>query len=330
MKKIVSLLLIVFMAAALLPACTGPAGNTGGGLKIVSTIFPGYDWVKNIIEGADGGTELILLADSGIDMHSFQPTVDDVITISTCDVFIYVGGESDEWADDALSNAKNKNMTVINMLDVLGDAAKTEEIVEGMEEEEHEHGHDHLGDGAGGEAEYDEHVWLSLRNAAVICSRISSELCRIDPGNSDRYKANTEKYLARLSELDGEYKKAVNGAAVRTLLFGDRFPFRYLTDDYGLDYYAAFAGCSAETEASFETVIFLTGKIDELGLRNIIVTESSDGKLAGTVRDSTSTRDQTVLAMDSMQSTTSADIEKGATYTGIMESNLRILKMALG
>ncbi|MBO4914286.1 MAG: zinc ABC transporter substrate-binding protein, partial [Oscillospiraceae bacterium] len=268
--------------------------------------------------------ELTMLLDSGADLHSYQPTADDMIKLSSCDVFIYVGGESDEWVEDALESAVNKNMLVIDLLDVLGDAVKEEELVEGMQGEEEEES----GEGEE-EVEYDEHVWLSLKNAAVLCDAIAGALAKLDAANADVYAANKDAYVAKLNALDAQYAAAVSAAKVRTLLFGDRFPFRYLADDYGLDYYAAFVGCSAETEASFETIVFLSGKVDELGLNTVLTIESGDGKIARTIVENTAAKSAQVLKMDSMQSTTAQNIADGATYLGAMEYNLAVLKQAL-
>ena len=224
-------------------------------------------------------------------------------------------------------------MAVINLLEALGDDVKEEEVKEGMQEDEHEHDedddhededHDHEE-----ETEYDEHVWLSLKNAAKLCGYIAGKLGEIDPDNKGAYTANVNAYVEKLNALDGKYKEAVNAGNTKTLLFGDRFPFRYLTDDYGLDYYAAFVGCSAESEASFETIMFLANKVDELGLKAIIQIESADGRIAGTIKDTTNTKDQTILTLDSMQSTTAADVKNGASYLSIMEKNLAVLKDAL-
>jgi zinc transport system substrate-binding protein len=246
-------------------------------------------------------------------------------------MFIYVGGESDEWVEDALKEATNKDMTVINLLEVLGDSAKEEEMVEGMQESEHEHEgeeadeHEH----EEGEAEYDEHVWLSLRNAATLTDSISKELQRIDAANASVYKINSDTYIKKLNELDEQYSDSVSASNVKTLLFGDRFPFRYLTDDYGLTYYAAFVGCSAETEASFETITFLAGKVDELSLHAVLTIEGNDHRIAETIVQNTAGKDQQILTMDSMQSTTSKDVEGGTTYLSVMEKNLSVLKEAL-
>ncbi|HHV10429.1 MAG TPA: zinc ABC transporter substrate-binding protein [Clostridiales bacterium] len=296
-------------------------------LSIVCTVFPQYDWVREILgdrEKASGNAELTLLLDNGVDLHSYQPTAEDIARIATCDLFIYVGGESDGWVADALAEATNKDMKVINMMEVLGDGIKEEEVVEGMEAEEEEGE-----EGEEAEAEYDEHVWLSLKNAEVICKAISGALSEIDTENKALYEKNLAAYTGKLEALDEDYQKAVDGAARTTLLFGDRFPFRYLVDNYGLDYYAAFVGCSAETEASFETIVFLAGKTDELSLPAVCVLESSDQSIAKTIINNTKNKGQKILVMDSMQSVTSEDVAKGATYLSIMEENLEVLKEAL-
>ena len=299
-------------------------------LKVVTTIFPEYDWTREII-GDTNSAELTLLLGNGVDLHSYQPSIQDIAKISTADIFIYVGGESDGWVKDALKNAKNKNMKVINLLETLGDKVKAEEVKEGMQaekEEEHEHHHHHHDDDED-EIEYDEHVWLSLRNAKILSAEIATALCEKDAANAATYKANLANYSARLDALDVKYAAAVKAAGKKTILFGDRFPFRYLVDDYGLDYYAAFVGCSAETEASFETVIFLAKKVDELGLNSVLIIESGDGKIARTIIQNTKKKNAKVLTLDSIQSTTSKQAASGTTYLSIMEANLAILSEAL-
>jgi zinc transport system substrate-binding protein len=292
-------------------------------IKIVTTIFPEYDWVRNIVGAENETIEVDLLVDSGADLHSFQPTAEDILKISTCDLFVYVGGESDEWVHDVLRDAMNKDMKVVNLLESLGDSAKQEEVIEGMQEEEHEHEEEHE------EGEYDEHVWLSLRNASKLVKVISEAIVSVDPDNKNIYEENTVAYLEKIEALDKEYQEVTEKAKVKTLLFADRFPFRYMVDDYGLNYYAAFVGCSAETEASFETMSFLTNKVDELGLSSIMTIESSDQKIAKTVKENSKTKDQQILTMDSMQSVTAKNIADGTTYLSIMEENLAVLKDAL-
>ena len=522
MKKMIPLFLVLTMVVGLLAGCGKKnAAETGESdsnkLSVVTTIFPEYDWVKEILGDKAESTDLTMLLDNGVDLHSYQPTADDIVKISDCDLFIYVGGESDGWVEDALKEATNKDMKVIDLLEVLGDSVKTEETVEGMQETEHAHDHskevstfeDHevqdrsLSDWAGSwqsaypfaldgtlddafaamaeegemtadeyktyyqkgyktditnidiagdhiaftyedgkkagsdykyigyyiqnwstgtkaamyrfkaedkdsgapvyiefndhmiepaatehfhirmsnesfdaivdpenswptffpadmtgeeicehmeghdhdedeyheheegeehehEEEKDEHVWLSLKNAEVLVNAISKSLQELDPDNKDTYATNAAAYIEKLSALDGEYQAAVDAATYKTVLFGDRFPFRYLVDDYGLSYYAAFVGCSAETEASFETVSFLAKKVDELKLPCVLTIEGAQHKISETIVQNTAEKNQKVLTMDSMQSTTSKDVANGTTYLSVMEKNLSVLKEALG
>ena len=557
LKKIIAGLTIVLALTTSVFAKAKKADKNNGKLKVVTTIFPEYDWAREILGDKASNVELTLLLGNGVDLHSYQPSIQDIAKISTADIFIYVGGESDGWVKDALKNAKNKNMKVINLMETLGDKVKAEEVKEGMqaeEEEEHEHhhhheeaeeGHHHHHDdaeeaahhhhsvefkdsdvkdrslsefqgewtsayvyykegaldsaieftanqepktdlaalrkcydqglktsidyinvkgsnvsftsngktteakyvyagyrivqySAGNrgvryffevkgkangcpkyigfndhmiaptkpehyhfyssnisiddmcaesdnwptyfpknyskdevskafagynpmahmsaaadhdhdhdhhheaeehhhhhhhddeeEVEYDEHVWLSLRNTKVLCAEIASALCEKDAANAAAYKANLAAYTARLDALDSKYAATVKAGSKNTILFGDRFPFRYLVDDYNLDYYAAFVGCSAETEASFETVIFLAKKVDELGLNAVLKIESGDGKIARTIVDNTKKKNAKVLTLDSIQSTTAKQAKAGTTYLSIMEGNLKVLEEAL-
>ncbi|MBO4854106.1 MAG: zinc ABC transporter substrate-binding protein [Oscillospiraceae bacterium] len=310
MKRIMMAALCVLLLLTVVAGC-GEKTQPGGKLRIVATVFPVYDWVRQIVGEGSEQVELTLLLDNGTDLHSYQPTVDDMVEIARADVFIYVGGPSDDWVTNALKTSDKPDRIVINLLDVLGDEVKEEELAEGMTPE----------DGEG--AEYDEHVWLSLRNAALFCGYIAGKLGEVDPDRAGVYQANADGYMQKLNELDARYRAAVEASSVKTLLFADRFPFRYLVDDYGLTYYAAFAGCSAETEASFETVVFLAEKADELGLRCIMQTESADGSLADTIRRNTAAKDQKVLVLNSLQS------GQGETYLSVMESNLAVLREAL-
>ncbi|MBQ1351280.1 MAG: zinc ABC transporter substrate-binding protein [Oscillospiraceae bacterium] len=324
MKKYLSL----FIAAILLVGCLAGCGldnsqtaADNGKIQIVTTIFPVYDWVMSVLGENPAGAEVTMLLDNGVDLHSYQPTADDILKISTCDLFLYIGGESDEWVDSALQEAENKDMIVINLLDVLGSSAKEEEVVEGMQEEAPEAEPE--------EAEYDEHVWLSLKNAYILIQKISGAIQTIDQDNADVYEKNTLAYLEKLDALDAEYQAAVDAASFHTLLFGDRFPFRYLADDYRLDYYAAFVGCSAETEASFETITFLARKVDELSLPAVMTIEGTDHRIAETIVQNTQSKNQQILTLNSMQSTTAKDVQNGTTYLSVMESNLSVLKDAL-
>lgn len=319
-------------------------------LSVVCTIFPEYDWVKEIIAGKEDKYEVTMLLDKGTDLHSYQPTADDIAKISACDLFIYVGGESDGWVDDALKESSNPNMQVINLMGVMGDSAKEEEVKEGMQAEE-EHDHDHDGEAAEhdhdhdkeanhdhdhdhdntdeAEIEYDEHVWLSLRNTKKLVAEIEKAVEKIDAENKQAYEENTSKYLSKIDELDKEYEKAVAEAKRKTVLFGDRFPFRYMVDDYGLDYYAAFVGCSAETEASFNTVVFLANKVDELNLPVVLTIEKSDQKIAKTIIENTKEKNQKIEVMNSLQSVTGDEAKNGTSYYSVMKDNLEVLKKAL-
>lgn len=294
-------------------------------LSVVCTIFPEYDWAKEVLGELGEQCELTLLLDDGVDLHNYQPTAEDISKIADCDLFVYVGGESDGWVEDALKEATNPNMQVINLLDTLGNTVKEEEVVEGMQAEEEEEASDSKEE----EIEYDEHVWLSLKNAKTLVNAISTSLQTLDPENASAYQTNCDAYTNQLTELDGKYQTTVDQASKDTVLFGDRFPFRYMVDDYGLNYYAAFVGCSAESEASFETVIFLARKVDELGLKHVMVIENSDQKIANTVIQNTTSKDQDILVLDSMQSVTSEDIDAGETYLSVMTKNQEVLEKAL-
>lgn len=327
MKK--NRLLVCFIAIALcafLMTGCGKSESTASKsdkISVVCTTFPQFDWVKQLIKGQEDQYQLTLLLDKGTDLHSYQPTAEDMVKISDCDVFIYVGGESDGWVDDALKEAKNKDLKAINMMETLGDTVKEEEVKEGMEAEEEEE------EGEGEEIEYDEHVWLSLKNAQVVVKEIAKVLSDVDSNNANTITENEEKYVADISSLDCEYEEAVQSATNKTVLFGDRFPFRYMMDDYNLDYYAAFVGCSAETEASFETIAFLSKKIDELDLPVVFVIEKSNKKIANSIINNTETKDQKILTMNSLQSITGEDEKSGVTYLDVMKENLTVLKEAL-
>ena len=510
MKKILFCLLAAALFLCTLSACgsapedSNPvAAASDEGLRIVATTFPQYDWTRELLGEKADEVQLSLLLDNSIDLHSYQPSVEDIANISSCDMFIYVGGESDGWVSAALETAENKDMVVINLLEVLGDSVKEEEIVEGME---HDHAHDHgeihpediqdrplsdwqgswitiekalesgaldeyaahtaqeggmdaetqktilaerwqsdyadftitetgvifngtqvnyhyigyefvesdhgaavwygfeseepegtapryiafndhkIGDahaeehteedghhevphyhmrygseslaalvsmegwaptyflsdateteiaetmsghGHSEEHELDEHVWLSLQHAQTLCSYISEKLAELDTENAALYQENAAAYIEKLAQLDADYAATAENATVKTLLFGDRFPFRYLTDDYNLSYYAAFSGCSAETEASFETIVFLADKLEELKLPTVMVIETSDQSIANTIIENTDSKNQQILVLDSMQSVTARDISAGVTYLSIMEANLDVLKSAL-
>ena len=311
MKKIVSVILCVVVSMVLMSSCGNTAVNDDG-LKIVCTAFPQYDYIKNIL-GSDEGLSLLL--DDGADLHSYEPTAADIIEIGSADLFVYIGGISDAWVEGALKSANSESLKTVALMDLV----ETYEVdyVAGMEKEEHNHEDEH---------EDDEHIWLSLRNAAKITKALCDTLCEIDSANTEKYKANAENYINSLNVLDNEYKSVIESAKRNTLLFADRFPFRYLVEDYSLEYHAAFSGCSSESEASFQTMAFLIDKTKELELPVVITIEGSDGSIAEMICNETGAK---TVTLDSCQSVSSADIERGTNYLDIMRSNLEILKEAL-
>jgi len=322
-------------------------------ISIVCTTFPQYDWVKNILGEEAERFNVTLLLDNGVDMHSYQPAVKDIATAGSSDLFIYVGGESDTWVEDALKEAKNKDLKAINLMETLGNSVKEEEVVEGMQEERESLGHSHekpskekqeqtqkeshensqeingQKEAADEEPEYDEHIWLSIRNAEIMVKNIEKAIEQLDSDNAKVYQTNVENYIKKLDTLDKQYANTIQNAKYKAILFGDRFPFRYMADDYDLKYYAAFAGCSAETMAGFETVTFLAKKADELRLPVILTIENSDGRIAEAVKSNTTKKNQKILAMNSLQSVTKEQLADGITYLQVMQENLSVLSEAL-
>lgn len=296
------------------------------GPLIVCTVCPEYDWLVNILGDAKGECRIKLLLDGSADMHSYQPTAEDLAEIASCDLLIYVGGESDKWLEDAVKGSVNENLKTVKLLDCLENRALEEEIVEGMQQKPLAGGHEH-GDG---EKEYDEHIWLSVKNAELSVLAISDAVCELMPEKRDMLKANTEDYLKSLKELDDRYAEAVSSGEFDTLLFADRFPFRYMTSDYGIKYYAAFSGCSADAEAGFKTVVFLADRLAEEKLPAVIVLENSDKELAESVIEVSEREGVDILVLDSMQSGTGSEAGNDGSYISVMEDNLEIIKKALG
>lgn len=358
-----SLACAIFVAALFsLVACNSVSENKkqeSHELSITTTIYPEYAWTKEILGARTDSVNLTLLIKNGIDLHSYKPTAHDVAKIASADMVIYVGGESDEWIRDALTASPKKGRVEINLMEALGDRVKAEEIVEGMQgetkderretgedaKEDHEHAeaheageHEHHTKHAEAhehhhhdeEVENDEHVWLSLKNAEILMKKIAEELSKIDAAHASAYKQNAEAYIAQIQSLDAEYRTAVENAARKTVLFGDRFPFRYLVDDYGIKYYAAFVGCSAESEASFETIAFLAGKMDSEPLPSIFIIENGNDKIAKAVlAASKKSQNAQILTINSMQSITEEQINNGINYLSLMRANLENLKKAL-
>jgi zinc transport system substrate-binding protein len=317
MKRILAGWLCMIMLFSLTAAFGTGATAEGKTLRVVAAVFPVWDWTREVI-GDTEGAELTLLMGNGVDMHSFQPGVSDMMKVASCDVFIYIGGESDEWAKDALKEAVNPDLAAVNLMEALGSGVRNEEYPEGMEHS-----------GENGTPETDEHIWLSLRNAEKLTRVIAEALGKADPDRAEQYRLNAENYCGKLEALDTAYTDMTEKAPLKTVLFGDRFPFLYLTEDYGLQYYAAFSGCEAETEASFDTVIFLAGKVNELGLPAVLTIEGSGHRIAETIAENAAGGKPAVLEMNSMQGITAEDIANGATYLSVMEQNLEVLRQAL-
>ncbi len=327
MKKTLLLILLTVLllgSTVFLASCDAAmTEKEGEEPRIVTTVFPSYDWVRVLLGNQADKADLTLLLDSGVDLHSYQGTAKDILQISSCDLLIYVGGPSDKWIDDVLKHAVNKNMTVIRLLDILGEDA--------LLQEHDAHDHEHTEDDTHTLLQ-DEHVWLSLKNAVRFCRAIESALSSLLPDCADEISINASAYIKELTTLDDAYRAAVDNAKQKTLLFADRFPFIYLTEDYDIPYYAAFSGCaSAESEITPATRIFLAKKVDELGLSYILQTDTADGQIANAVRQSATNGDAvSILTLHSMQSITAADASRGTTYLYIMQENLSILKRAFG
>ena len=349
MKKFAAFAMLVLTAALALVACSAESNEKAPAQKkvsIVATIYPQYDWLKNILGDRLDAVNLKLLIKNGTDLHSYKPSAQDIAAIASADMVVYVGGESDEWIEKALSATPKAGRVQVNLMEALGDRVKEEEVVEGMQAEEehhHEHGeeaeehehehHEHAEEHEHEHAEApenDEHIWLSLKNAELLVMNLADALSKVDTAHATEYHMNAALYIAKISALDAQYRAATDSASLKTILFGDRFPFRYLVDDYGIKYFAAFVGCSAESEASFETVAFLAGKMDSLALPAIFTIDGSNGKIARAILDaSKKSKDTPVLSLNSMQSVTDAQMQSGTDYLSIMQSNLEVLKKAI-
>ena len=329
MKKVFSVIFIALILLVVVASCGNNNSNSANSnsqnvasatsetskKKIICTIFPIYDWVREMVGENASNFEITCLINNGVDLHNFNPSASDIIDIQNCDMFIHVGGESDAWVNDVFNKVVKKDITKLNLLELMGNRAKVEELKEGMEGEHEE--------------ELDEHVWLSLKNAKYLCNLIKDNIIKLDNKNSAIYEENFNKYSKALDELDNKYLKASDIDGIKVMLFGDRFPFRYLLDDYKIDYYAAFSGCSAESEASFKTIMFLASKVDELHLKHVLKIEGGNDKIAKTIIENTKTKDQDIITMNSMQAVTLNEIKDGATYISMMESNLAAFEKAL-
>ena len=328
--------IVLSLCLTLLSGCTGPTTAEQDENVILCTTFAAYDWVREILGDTDTFT-CRMLVDNGVDLHSYQPSAQDIMKIADCRMLVYVGGESDTWVSDALAESGNEDIVAISLLDLVGDRALNEVELEGVEGHHH-HDHDnedHDHDEHGHEAEitdhddhYDEHVWLSLKNAIVCTETLADAVTKLDSCNSKKYAANAKAYTGKLEALDADYQTMRDTATQTTILIGDRFPFLYLAEDYDIHYFAAYSGCSADVEASVHTVTYLTEKLQEYKLPAIYVVDNGTDSLARTIAESADMTPE-ILHLSSMQSVTKEDIQKGCTYLSYMEENLQMLKEGL-
>ncbi len=318
MKRLLTLLLICALCLSL-TACGGAVERPDDGkLTIVAAIFPEYDWLRNLTAGSEN-IELKLLIDKGVDLHSYQPDVNDIVTISNCDVFVYSGGASDIWVEDVIETAMNPHLIAVDLMELL---EQRRELCHDGHDHDHEghEDHDHTAD---------EHIWLSLVNADHICRSLTDLLCELDGDNAELYKANFARYGAAIQALDVQYHSTVSSAKYEDILFADRFPFAYLMEDYGLHHHAAYEGCSAETEVSFDTFAHLSETLQTLDLPGVVVIDDSDHRIADTVIAASGEKPREIYTLQSMQAVGRRQIKDGITYLDIMEENLSVLERAL-
>lgn len=292
-------------------------------IKVVTTIFPPYDFVRQI---AGDNVEVTMLLKPGEETHSYEPTPQDILQIQQADVFIYTGGENDVWVEDILDSIHLEGKEMIAMVDCV--ETLEEEHVEGMKDErghnhtlhDHEHEEEH-------EHTVDEHVWTSPQNAEKIVVDISTVLQQKDKENALLYKENTEKYLVQLKELDEEFREVVENSKNHVLLFGDRFPFRYFAEEYNLDYYAAFPGCASDTEPSAATMAFLINQVKEKNIPVVLKMELSNDDISKAIAEATGTKVRTFYSCHNL---TAKEFQAGETYLSMMRKNVETLKEVLG
>lgn len=311
-KKLSAVLTAAFISLSLASCGDEIPQKSDGKLSVVTTIFPQYDFVRQI---AGDYVNVSMLLRPGAESHTYEPAPKDMVMIQECDLFIYNGGEGDIWVDSIIESCGD-SINTIAMMDCVDTVE--EEITEGMQADEDEE--------EGDEPELDEHVWTSPKNAVKITKAISEALCAADPAHADEYTANTERYISELEELDRKFENAVSSAADRTVVFGDRFPFRYLADAYDLEYYAAFPGCSSESEPGASTIAFLIDKVRDEHIPVVFRIEFSSGMIADTIAESSGAE---VLEFHSCHNVTSQDLRNGETYISIMNRNAENLIKAL-
>ena len=315
MKRLLTFLILLSLALSL-AGCGAHESTESDGISVVSTVFAPYDFARQLV--GDNGTVTMLLP-PGSEAHSYEPTPKDILEIQNADVFIYVGGESDGWVADVLESVGEgvRAVTLMDCVELL-----EEETVEGMEGEDAHEGHDHAH-----EAEYDEHVWTSPRNAVLICEKIAAALCEADPANAADYEANLASYSAQLSELDAAFTDIVANGERNTIIFADRFPLLYFARAYGLEYYAAFPGCSEDAEPSAATVAFIIDKVKAEDIPVVFHVELANEDMADIVCDETGAVKRQFNACHNV---TRAQFDSGVTYLELMWENTEVLKEALG
>ena len=319
MKRLLSLLLAGVLLLGALCGCSVPAKQEEG-LSVVATIFPQYDFARQVMGSSD---DLTMLLRPGQEVHSYEPTPQDIIAIQNCDLFIYVGGESDAWIEDVLEGMDTSHMVILSLMDLVDPLEEdTDSVLENPEEHSHEDGEaTHLH-----QEEYDEHVWTSPKNAMLITQAICDALCGIDPSNAQTYRQNTAAYLEQLDGLDQDFREVISNASRDTLIFGDRFPLLYFVREYGLNYYAAFPGCASETEPSAATVARLIDLVREEQVPVVYQIELSNGNIARSIADSSGAKVETFYTCHNI---TRDDFNAGETYLSLMERNVNSLKEAL-
>ncbi|MBQ7375332.1 MAG: zinc ABC transporter substrate-binding protein [Clostridia bacterium] len=327
-KRLLCFILMLALALSALSGCS-KGEEEDEKLKIVCTIFPQYDWMRNIIGEIDG-VELTLLISNGNDMHSYEPSAADIMKIADCDMIVYLGKDIDGWVSEAIERSGREDVKKVALAECEGvtlrnisSASHTHDHDEHDDHDDHD-GHDH---GA-----LDEHLWLSLKNATVLTETLCDAICELDPENAQNYRDNAARYILELEDLRLDFEAAVARAdgSKRFMLFCDRFPFVYLLEELGIEYSAAFEGCSADVDADFGTVVRLIEEAEEHGVDFVAMTESSDGTLARTVANAIKDREVGLLTLDSMQAVGKKKIESGYSYLSIMRENLRVLSVALG
>lgn len=310
LKRFLSLLLIAIVFLLSLSACTNTTQKDNGKINIVATIFPQYDFARQIV--GEKANLRMLIPPAG-ESHTYEPTPQDIISIEEADIFLYIGGESDSWVDSILDSVDTQKTKIIKLIDYV--TTVNEEIVEGMEK-----------DNDTDETEIDEHIWTSPQNAIKMVNAISETICQADKQNAEFYRTNTEKYIHQLNELDQQFKDVVDKSMRKELIFGDRFPLRYFTETYHLNYYAAFPGCSSETEPSASTIAFLTDKVRKDNIQVILKIELSNATVAETIAKETNTK---VMTFYSCHNLSKKDFDNGETYLSLMTRNVATLKIVL-